>query len=361
MRRMTSTMVPFRNRPSPWLAAILAAPFVLAAARHAGAEAEPSPVEEELPDGEAARAGFEKGIAHYKAGAYDDALKEFKEAFDAKPHWKIRYNIGLCYYKLGLWTQAMTELTLMLEEGVDKVSAQQAKKVQAVIDVLAGKVAKLTLKGDFEGAEIIIDGEPVLGLADGSSLFLNPGEHRVDASVSGALAFSESVLITGGQVKVVKIKLKPQKIPKAEKEEPKPVVKTPAKKKDMKKMKIVAGAILAAAAGAALAGGGGAGLAALLEKQKQEDVRADYMLKYEQDEAEESDYQKAKRDMDRAYGRAQDEALASTILFAVAGALALGSLIAFVVPVEKKHEGQGIEAALAIDPAAGAMALLIAF
>ena len=46
-------------------------------------------------DDEAATA-FSKGVKLFKAEKYDEAVKAFRRAYELKPAWKIKFNIGQC-------------------------------------------------------------------------------------------------------------------------------------------------------------------------------------------------------------------------------------------------------------------------
>jgi tetratricopeptide (TPR) repeat protein len=49
---------------------------------------------------EKAKVHFEKGVELFKNDDYEAALVEFKAAYRAKPHYAVRYNIGICLYEL---------------------------------------------------------------------------------------------------------------------------------------------------------------------------------------------------------------------------------------------------------------------
>jgi hypothetical protein len=307
---------------------------------------EPGPVgEEESSDAEAAKLYFDKGVEYYGNKEWDLALEEFKNAFTLKPHWKIRYNIGLCYKQLKLWAQAMTELTLMLEEGSEEISPTQAKKVEDVIADLENKVAYLTLEGNIEKTEVYVDGKPIIGLALGGVLFLNPGEHRITVLVGEKVADETDIVVMGGQKKVLPVKIDENLL---KEKELKPVVKpehegeiekaTKEKKKHKKprRWNVIAGSVLVSLGAAALAGGGAAGIYALKQKQKRDEVFDDYMRQYNNGTATPAIWEATTAELRSYYDNAKASALASDILLAAGGGLVLTSLIVFLAPKEKK-------------------------
>jgi len=309
----------------------------------------PSPAGEEPPAADTgtgddivkdAKIRFNKGVEYFSQENWEQALREFQKSFSITPHWKIRYNIGLCYLKLEFWAQAITEMTLMIEEGGPNVPPKQLGQLKKMIASLEPKVGTLTLKGELEGVEVDVDGKPIIGLAEGGVLFLNPGEHRVEVSLGDALVISEDVALTGGQEKVLEVKVPEQSIVTVkEKPRPQPVageepVAGPPKKpgKPVLKTPMIAGIALAAAAGAVLVGGGGAGIHAILEQQKQTKAYDDYMS------GKTTDREAAIDDITRHYDKARTSALASTILFSIGGALAAGAIVAFIYPKLRKEK-----------------------
>ena len=47
-----------------------------------------------------AREQFQRGVAAFEAGRYEEALAAFQEAFRLKPHPSVRLNMAACYEKL---------------------------------------------------------------------------------------------------------------------------------------------------------------------------------------------------------------------------------------------------------------------
>jgi tetratricopeptide (TPR) repeat protein len=312
-------------------------------------------------DMETAQAHFSKGVESFSQENWEKALREFQAAFNVKPHWKIRYNIGLCYVKLEFWAQAMTEMTLMIEEGGKSVPKAQLAKVTNMIDSIQDKVGKLTLEGDLEGVDIFVDGKPIIGLAEGGVLFLNPGEHRVEVRVKDFTALSEDVVLMSGQAKIMEVKIPAEAFrePEEEEEEQEPLTSPPPAPKKGMKPSMKAGIVLAAAAGAALLGGAGAGINAIVEQKKQQDAYDDYTT------GKVTDYGLTTDRIDDHYGRARTSALASTILLSLGGGLAAAALVVFFVPRFKKEKpgaaGTGELRGLALLPGPGSLSLSFSF
>ena len=89
----TPTIAPRARKGSS--ARVAAAVLVLAAAFPARVAAAPSEAER------TARSHFQAGEAHFKAGAFDEALKEYQAGYDAKPLPGFLINIAQCQRRLG--------------------------------------------------------------------------------------------------------------------------------------------------------------------------------------------------------------------------------------------------------------------
>jgi tetratricopeptide (TPR) repeat protein len=66
---------------------------------------------------------FSEGVSYFGAGKHAQALEAFQKSYKLRPHWAIRYNLGLCYKELGMYTKAKEEFLDFLEEGGKEVKA----------------------------------------------------------------------------------------------------------------------------------------------------------------------------------------------------------------------------------------------
>ena len=83
-----------------------------------------------------AKEHFKNGVALFEKGEFAGAMEEFNRSFFLKPIWMLRYNIGLCYLKLGYKAEGATELTLYLEKGGKSVKAAAEQEVKKILDEL---------------------------------------------------------------------------------------------------------------------------------------------------------------------------------------------------------------------------------
>jgi tetratricopeptide (TPR) repeat protein len=87
----------------------------------------------------AARAHFQSGEAHFKAGAFDDALADYQAGYDAKPLPGFLINIAQCQRRLGDLKAARATYQKFVLVAPDSPLLPQVRSVIAEIDGLLAK------------------------------------------------------------------------------------------------------------------------------------------------------------------------------------------------------------------------------
>src|SRR4051794_7307165 len=109
---------------------MLVALFLLTApAQAATAEEEAATAQEEAATAqeEAARVHFLSGQAYYDQANYDDALREFSEAYRISQKPGLLYNLAVCYERLGHVEAAIAALQSYLDatpDAADRVAVE---------------------------------------------------------------------------------------------------------------------------------------------------------------------------------------------------------------------------------------------
>ena len=96
-----------------WPRLVLSVGLAVAAASPP-ARAERPPVAD--PDTDAAQRHFERGVAHYDAGRFAEALAEFTTAQRLSPRPAFHYNIARCHDRMEAWALAADEYEAFLSE-----------------------------------------------------------------------------------------------------------------------------------------------------------------------------------------------------------------------------------------------------
>ncbi len=156
---------------------------------------------------EVAKKYFERGVVQFKAGDNEGALENFLASYKARPHAKVKFNIGICLYKLGRYAEAGNAV----EEFLAKESAEfQKAMVDSVLEFLQEvrrKAGIVQVEVDEEGAEVWIDGKS-LGMSPlASGIYVDPGDHELDIRARDGRKWSGKVKVGAGETRVVNVTL----------------------------------------------------------------------------------------------------------------------------------------------------------
>jgi tetratricopeptide (TPR) repeat protein len=106
---------------------------------------------DQAPERAAARGHFNRGVELAKAGSYELALAEFKQAYQLAPHFSVLYNIGQAELALERPDLAVEALRRYLAEGGERIEPARRAEVESTI------AAELARPGQ---RETVNDAEP---------------------------------------------------------------------------------------------------------------------------------------------------------------------------------------------------------
>ena len=142
-----------------------------------------------------AKQRFQKGVKLFKKGNHEGALVEFRAAYDAKPNWKVRYNIGMTLYKLNRYVEADVELRAYLLEGGDAVPEKTLTEVQSILFEIQSYIGTVDVSCDVMGAKIYVDGVFVSTYPLDKPLPLDVGEYVFELRAEGHDPMSRKVSV----------------------------------------------------------------------------------------------------------------------------------------------------------------------
>jgi hypothetical protein len=128
----------------------------------------------------AAKTVLARGSRDLESRLYGRALAEFHEAYRIFPSPKIFFNIGLANLYLGRNGEAVQAFETFLAEptGAPEESVARARTESAA---LRPKVAAVTVACPQVGVELVIDGRPAGKTPLPGPLYLDPGQHQLQA------------------------------------------------------------------------------------------------------------------------------------------------------------------------------------
>jgi tetratricopeptide (TPR) repeat protein len=182
----------------PLLAPML---LTLLIARSAAADQTSSPeAAPEVGEAEKKEAGrrFGHAIKLYEDGDYTLALAEFERVYELMPNYRVLYNIGQVSIQLGRYARAFRTLKEYVARGGAELPSDRVKSVQADLELLAGRIATVTVLVDQPGAQISLDGT-VLGTSPlAEPLIVDVGEHILQVRLPGYSTQTQRLTLAGG-------------------------------------------------------------------------------------------------------------------------------------------------------------------
>ncbi|WP_437896215.1 hypothetical protein [Sorangium sp. So ce124] len=135
-----------------------------------------------------ARELFAKGVAAWNQRKYEECRASHLAAWSIKPYRQIAGNLAACEVKLGLYRDAAEHLSALTQPAADGTRAELSLEHRRLFDEALAKIAVVDI--DVEpGATVLVDGKAVGQAPLPAPLFLEPGEHMLEARTgTGAVA-----------------------------------------------------------------------------------------------------------------------------------------------------------------------------
>ncbi|AGP33787.1 hypothetical protein SCE1572_04305 [Sorangium cellulosum So0157-2] len=167
------------------------------------AAAQPAAPQEALAGGtdaaERAAASYKRGVRLYSDGKYVEAEAELQSAWELRPIFNVAYNLGITKYQLNKHRDAAQYLSFALRHWpmVKTVTDLKSTAEQLFAESRA-QVGALAVKAGAPGAEVLVDGKAVGKAPLEGEVFVEPGEHRVEARLEGYAPASQTVKVAKG-------------------------------------------------------------------------------------------------------------------------------------------------------------------
>ncbi len=172
----------------------------------------PAPKKEPAESADVAKAKelFQWAQKLYKQARYTEAIAKFEEAYAARPHPVIYFNIGKCYEQLGETAKAMRaykDYLRLMPDAADK---------ETVTDAIANLERRLKEQGvqqlmvyaEPATATIEVDGKP-LGSSP-ASVELKAGNHQLTVKADGFETVDRSIVMSTAHSTEMTISLRPK-------------------------------------------------------------------------------------------------------------------------------------------------------
>ncbi|MGK3997090.1 PEGA domain-containing protein [Sorangium sp. So ce1024] len=180
-------------------ATVLAAPEIAAA--------QPAAPQEASAGADAATradAFYRRGLRLYSDRKYVEAEAELESAWALNPTFDVAYNLGNTKYQLKKHREAAQHLSFALRHWpLVKTVAKLKPTAEQRLAESRAQVGAVKVTVGAAGAEVLVDGKAVGKSPLEGEVFVEPGEHRVEARLEGYAPASETVQVgKGGAVEV---------------------------------------------------------------------------------------------------------------------------------------------------------------
>ncbi|HEY5955734.1 MAG TPA: PEGA domain-containing protein [Polyangiaceae bacterium] len=149
---------------------------------------------------------FQRGVKLYRERSFDGALAEFNRAYELAPNYRVLFNIGQVHAERGDYVAAIKAFRQYLNDGAGAIEPARASEVQSELTRLEGRIAKITVTSNVEGAELLVDGE-LMGSLPQALVPVNAGSRRISLRKKGYEADEIRVMLASGEEKAIEIKL----------------------------------------------------------------------------------------------------------------------------------------------------------
>ncbi|MGK3989981.1 PEGA domain-containing protein [Sorangium sp. So ce136] len=175
----------------------------------------PAPQEAPASVAEAAKradASYRQGLRLYSDGKYAEAEAALASAWALNPTFDVAYNLGNTEYKLKKHREAAQYLSFALRHWpLMKAAAKLKVTAEQRLAESRAQVGAVTVTVGVAGAEVLVDGKAVGRAPVEGEVFVEPGEHRVEARLEGYAPASQTVRVAKGGAMKVELAMAPLK------------------------------------------------------------------------------------------------------------------------------------------------------
>ncbi|WP_437864089.1 PEGA domain-containing protein [Sorangium sp. So ce363] len=131
---------------------------------------------------------------------YVEAEAELQSAWELNPTFDVAYNLGNTKYQLKKYREAAEHLSFALRNWpLVKTVAKLKPTAEQRLAESRAQVGALRVTVSAAGAEVLVDGKAVGRAPLEGEVFVEPGEHRVEARLEGYAPVSQTVKSAKGE------------------------------------------------------------------------------------------------------------------------------------------------------------------
>jgi hypothetical protein len=156
---------------------------------------------------EEAKLHYKQGVALFKEENYKMALAEFLKSNELNPNWKLKLNIGICYFNLNRFVQAQDVITEYIEEGGDQLEDAKRDQAEELLEKISKLLAQVKVDTNVEGATVFLDDKEVATTPMSKPIVLESGLYKIRIEAEGYKPYVKDISVAGGDQKVLDVSL----------------------------------------------------------------------------------------------------------------------------------------------------------
>jgi len=151
------------------------------------------------------RALFREGVAAFNAGKPEEAVKTLSEAWSIRQSYDVAAALAQAEIQLKRYRDAAEHLDFCLSHFAPVESEQTLRQIKNAFAEVKLHVGAFKIAVDHPGAEVRVDDKPVGTSPLGAVVFVDPGQHALEARL-GADKVTQTVHVDPGEQAPVEMK-----------------------------------------------------------------------------------------------------------------------------------------------------------
>ncbi|WP_394837569.1 PEGA domain-containing protein [Pendulispora rubella] len=140
---------------------------------------------------------FKRGLELYDEQDFQNALIEFRRAYELQPTYKILYNLGQVCFQLTEYACALRNFEKYLKEGGPNVASDRRTEVERDIAKLQTRIGRIEIVTSVPGVDITIDDTYIGKTPLDASVPVGAGRRKITATKEGRAPLTRIVEVAG--------------------------------------------------------------------------------------------------------------------------------------------------------------------
>ena len=155
----------------------------------------------------AALAIYREGNSEFEESRYPQALGKYRLALTHWDHPAIRFNMAVALINLDQPLEAYEHLEKAMTFGAAPLGAEGYAQAVTYKKLLDGQLARIRVHCRIDGADVTLDGKPLLHCTGEATRLLVPGEHHLVATKPGFQPETAALVLVPGKEHVHEVTL----------------------------------------------------------------------------------------------------------------------------------------------------------